>query len=289
VTPVLDPPMSDHTLYTPTVTAIGYGESTPTDQTGATAGTRRIRQSIALSCIPNDTTFPNCLRQQGGQMTAAEFASGNGTCEGDSGSSAYDEGNFDKGEWVSFGVLSRGSTMGSTCIGGIYTRFDAWSSLIIDTATQAATMGGYALPPWASADGGTGGATSPDAGSVSRADAGASSSGDAGAASRADGGSSSGASGGSSSSARGSSSSASAGGSSSRSSTSASGKGADAGNGSSASDAGAGSSGSTSKGCACDAVGTRSSGRLPWPATLACFGLVVFAQRRRRSVQVSRN
>src|SRR5207244_1788521 len=99
-------------------------------------GTRRIRQGIALSCIPNDSTFPNCLRQEGGQMTAAEFASGNGTCEGDSGSSAYDEGNFVKGNWVSFGVLSRGGTMGSTCIGGIYTRFDAWSSLIVDTATQ---------------------------------------------------------------------------------------------------------------------------------------------------------
>jgi hypothetical protein len=55
-------------------------------------------------------------------------------------------------------VLSRGgqSADGTLCQGGIYTRFDAWASLIQQTAIQAASMGGYPAPPWAtSADGDT--------------------------------------------------------------------------------------------------------------------------------------
>ena len=149
VTPVLSPPMTDHTAYSSTITAIGYGVSSATDMSGASAGTRRIRQNVALSCIPNDSTFTNCYPSRSFPMTAAEFASGNATCEGDSGSDAYEENNFDAGHWVGFGVLSRGASQGATCLGGIYTRFDAWSSLIIDAATQAATAGGYDLPSWA--------------------------------------------------------------------------------------------------------------------------------------------
>jgi hypothetical protein len=282
VMPVLVPPMSDHTLYTPKVTAIGYGVTTAMDQMGTTAGIRRIRQNIALACIPNDTTFPSCLGQLGSQMTAAEFASGSGTCEGDSGSNAYDQGNFDRGNWVSFGVLSRGGTMGATCIGGIYTRFDAWSSLLIDTAIRAALMGHYALPSWASADGGS---TSPgDAGST--ADAGASRSHDAGVVPPADGGAPPITDGGASSSSRSTSSSSFTTSSSSASTTSAHGidGGHDAGSVSPGPDSGVPSNGSSNNSCTCEAVGARSPGGLPWPATLAGIGLFVFAQRRRRGV-----
>lgn len=147
VTPVLNPPMTDHTVYSPTVTAIGYGITSATDMSGTSAGTRRIKQNVELTCIPGDSTFPNCSRDY--PMTAAEFASGNGTCEGDSGSDAYEQDNFNAGRWVGFGVLSRGGDSGSTCLGGIYTRFDAWSALIIDAATQAAASGGYDVPSWA--------------------------------------------------------------------------------------------------------------------------------------------
>ena len=47
---------------------------------------------------------------------------------GDSGSSVFDQANFDAGEWVAYGVLSRGavSADGKTCVQPIYTRFDAW-------------------------------------------------------------------------------------------------------------------------------------------------------------------
>lgn len=158
VTPVLTPPMTDHSTYSTNVTAIGYGVDTPTDMTGSSAGVRRIKQHIPLQCIPNDTSFTNCFPTYQGQMTANEFMSGDGTCEGDSGSSAYEQTSFDSGKWLSFGVLSRGgvSPDGMTCQGGVYTRFDAWASLVQQAAQQAAQMGGYPPPAWAEPDAGTG-------------------------------------------------------------------------------------------------------------------------------------
>ncbi|MGH7269333.1 MAG: hypothetical protein ACREJ3_02800, partial [Polyangiaceae bacterium] len=38
---------------------------------------------------------------------------------------------------------------GNTCIQPIYSRFDAWASLITSTAVQAASMGQYPVPVWA--------------------------------------------------------------------------------------------------------------------------------------------
>ena len=154
VTPAINPPMTDHGVYSTVVTDIGYGESMAMDTTGVTTGIRRIKQDVELACIPNDRGFTDCFPSLASQMTASEFLSGNGTCEGDSGSSAFEQVNFDAGKWLSFGVVSRGSTSGATCVGGIYSRFDAWSALIIDAAMQAATKGGYALPAWAKQDGG---------------------------------------------------------------------------------------------------------------------------------------
>jgi hypothetical protein len=161
VTPVLSPPMTNHSLYSTTVTAVGYGVTSPSDSTGSTAGIRRIKQGIKLACIPNDKSFTDCFPSHSSEITAAEFMTGNGTCEGDSGSDAYEQDNFNAGRWVGFGVLSRGGATSTTCLGGVYTRFDAWSALVIGAAKEAATAGGYALPAWADpsggADGGTGG------------------------------------------------------------------------------------------------------------------------------------
>jgi hypothetical protein len=150
VTPVLNPPMTDHTTYSTNITAIGYGVTTPTDTTGTTAGTRRILQNIPLECIPSDPSFQACPVGLAGQVDNNEFVATDGTCEGDSGSSAFDEKSFDQGVWESFGVLSRGgvSTDGTTCVGSIYTRFDQYAQLIISTAVQAAQLGGYSPPTW---------------------------------------------------------------------------------------------------------------------------------------------
>jgi V8-like Glu-specific endopeptidase len=156
VVPVIAPPMTDHTAYSTAVTAIGYGVDAPTDTQGMSAGTRRIKESIPLTCIPNDKTFVDCFNDPvaSQDMTSGEFVSGKAsTCEGDSGSNAFDQKNFSNGKWVSFGVLSRGgvSPDGMTCGDSIYTRFDAWGPLLVSTAKQAASMGGYTVPAWAAA------------------------------------------------------------------------------------------------------------------------------------------
>lgn len=160
VTPAIKPPITDHSAYSTTVTAIGYGLTSAADPNGDTAGVRRIKQQIKIACISNDKTFTDCLPSMGSDVTASEFVTGDGTCEGDSGSSAYDQANFDAGRWVTFGVLSRGGASGSKCLGGVYSRFDAWISLVTDAAMQAATMGGYAVPTWALSD--DGGMAGPD-------------------------------------------------------------------------------------------------------------------------------
>jgi V8-like Glu-specific endopeptidase len=157
VEPVISPPMTDP-QYEHVVTAIGYGIDTPTDMTGMTAGTRRIKENVQLTCIPNDTTFADCFTDQAARqvLTGSEFVSGDSTCEGDSGSGAFEQGNFDQGKWVAFGVLSRGgvSTDGMTCEQPIYSRFDAWGPLIVDAAQQAAAQAAakkqaYPLAVWA--------------------------------------------------------------------------------------------------------------------------------------------
>jgi len=181
VVPTISPPMTS-SQYETTVTAIGYGVDSPTDTMGTTAGTRRIKENVALECIPNDPNpneqALNCYASNPTQapmfLTASEFMSGDSTCEGDSGSGAFEQSNFDAGRWVAFGVLSRGgtSTDGTTCIQPIYSRFDAWASLLISAATKAAAMGGYAVPSWAvDVDAGSGQSSS------SGADSGAASSG----------------------------------------------------------------------------------------------------------------
>jgi hypothetical protein len=153
VTPTLNPPMSDP-RYSISVTAIGYGIDSPLDTTGMSAGTRRVRENVELMCVPNDTSFFGCYSgaDVSQVLSPDEFVSGDAsTCEGDSGSGAYDQGSFDRGEWVSFGVLSRGGTDvdSGTCVQPIYSRFDAWAPLLVQGVTQAAAVGGYAVPSWA--------------------------------------------------------------------------------------------------------------------------------------------
>ena len=159
VTPVVQYSMTDHTRYSTTVTAIGYGN---TDAVTQDPGTRRIIQNVNLVCIPGDPLI-DCGVQS--QISANEFVSGDSTCDGDSGSSAYEQKNFNKGIPVSFGPLSRGGTSGSTCVQPVYTRTDAWSSFIISTAITAASAGGYTPPSWTQPIPPDGGTVAPDAGS----------------------------------------------------------------------------------------------------------------------------
>jgi hypothetical protein len=154
--------MTDATMWGTIETAIGYGADTTST---AGIGVRRIRENIDLVCIPNDVGFADCCADPAevSSMSPAEFRSGNGLCNGDSGSGALDQKSFDAGTWASFGVLSRGgvSADGTTCTGSVYTRFDAWGSLLTLAANQAATAGGYAPPAWAAVTLADGGATAP--------------------------------------------------------------------------------------------------------------------------------
>jgi secreted trypsin-like serine protease len=163
VQPIIDPPMTD-AQFQPKVTAIGYGVNTPTDTQGVSAGTRRIKENVQLLCIPNDQNFTDCFSDPTARsiLTAGEFVSGDSTCEGDSGSGAFEQGNFDNGVWKAFGILSRGgvSTDGQTCEQPIYTRFDAWGPLILSAAQEAAQAASPSYPLMAWAGGvGDGGAT----------------------------------------------------------------------------------------------------------------------------------
>jgi hypothetical protein len=150
VVPTIHPGMTDP-QYQTTVTAIGYGNANPS--TVPTAPTRRIRENIPLKCIPNDAQFVDCFSDPSAKqvLTSAEFISGDSACPGDEGSGAFEQGNFDKGRWIAFGIASRSGTSadGTTCIEPVYTRFDAWGSLLITAAQQAAALGNYAVPSWA--------------------------------------------------------------------------------------------------------------------------------------------
>jgi MYXO-CTERM domain-containing protein len=130
-------------------TAIGYGA---TDPSGGGTGTRRIKQQIQLLCIPGDQYIP-CPPEAA--INPNEFVGGDGTCQGDSGSSAYEQKSFNKDVTtaVSWGVLSRGgvSQDGTACVGSIYTRLDKWRDLVINAANQASnnwTLYPKPVPDW---------------------------------------------------------------------------------------------------------------------------------------------
>jgi hypothetical protein len=147
VIPGVQYPMGDLNRYVRRFTAIGYGSSSPA-QNPFTAGIRRIRKTIGVLCIPGDDISP-CPPE----INVNEFVGGDGTCEGDSGSSAFDDTSVVKNAPVSFGVLSRGgvSADGLTCQQSIYTRLDMWRDLIVQTADSASaswTLYPKPVPDW---------------------------------------------------------------------------------------------------------------------------------------------
>ncbi|MEA2750880.1 MAG: hypothetical protein QOI41_5023 [Myxococcales bacterium] len=151
VTPGVQYPMTDFYKHPHrTLAAIGYGNTGPT---GFTAGTRRIRSPIDILCIPGDTLIP-CPAD----FNANEFYSDDGTCEGDSGSSAYDAQSVTDNAPFTFGVLSRGGDNAgdagqpaTLCKGGLYTRIDMFRDLVVQTADAASnnwTLYPKPVPDW---------------------------------------------------------------------------------------------------------------------------------------------
>jgi MYXO-CTERM domain-containing protein len=166
VTPAVAAPITDRSIYGSSFTAIGYGLTSPADETSA--GIRRYKKNISIECYEG-ATVSDCGGQIEG-VTNTEFVSAGGTCQGDSGSSAFDQKAFDKGELVSLGVLSRGGQSRTQCLGAVYTRVDKFRDLIIATGIEAAQVGGYNPPAWTNAPGFP--TDTPDAGAPQKPDAG---------------------------------------------------------------------------------------------------------------------
>jgi hypothetical protein len=137
----------DWPQYSLKETAIGYGLEAPDDTTSS--GIRRTLENIPIECIPGDPTRAlACSPEADSNIAPGEFAAGNGPCEGDSGSSAYEQDNFNKGTFLSLGVLSRGGSSGNICEGSVYTQLYPWQSLILSAAKEAQAMGGYEPLGW---------------------------------------------------------------------------------------------------------------------------------------------
>jgi hypothetical protein len=139
--------MGDLSRYAHSFTAIGFGAGSPK---GADVGTRRIRQNIDVTCIPNDGSIPCPPASLIGDK---EFLGGGGLCEGDSGSGAFETQSFLKGAPVAFGVFSslQASSDGTTCANSIYARFDQWRDLIVQAAQTASanwTLYPKPIPDW---------------------------------------------------------------------------------------------------------------------------------------------
>ena len=135
----------DHYNSNAGFTAIGFGITSPTSND---SGTRRIVKNVATICIPGDCSI-DCAK--GGvpvdQFTDKEFIGGDGPCEGDSGSAAWEQTPFDSGKFIAMGVLSRGGAdkKTNTCVNSFYTRIDSWRDLIVQTAGTASNN--WALYP----------------------------------------------------------------------------------------------------------------------------------------------
>lgn len=106
--------------------AVGYG----VDERGDATGHRMVLRDLNVACRPG-----TC----GSGVESTEFRGEGGICSGDSGGPAFDA----DGKVV--GVVSRG---GPNCSTPIYGTVTAWRDFIVDTAKEAAEIGGYEPAFW---------------------------------------------------------------------------------------------------------------------------------------------
>ncbi|MDF2692979.1 MAG: hypothetical protein K0S65_1362 [Labilithrix sp.] len=144
ITPGVQYLMWDPDQYAPSFFGIGYGNTSPA---GQGSGTRRKNiNAIPVLCVPGSDDMP-CPPE----VNPSEFFAGDGTCSGDSGSSAFERKLLDANTPVSFGVLSRGgqSDDGTRCMRSIYTRFDAHRDFVLAAAKAASNnWTAYPEPSW---------------------------------------------------------------------------------------------------------------------------------------------
>jgi hypothetical protein len=111
-----------------TYAAVGYG----VDENGNPTEGRMLLGDLRVACSPGAC---------GGRgIQSTEFLGETGVCSGDSGGPALDA------DGKVIGVVSRGS---EPCETPIYGTVFAWRDLIVETALEAAELGGYDPPFWA--------------------------------------------------------------------------------------------------------------------------------------------
>jgi hypothetical protein len=143
-TPVIFP-MTDRTKIGATVTAMGYGITSPDAKD---SGARRIRQDIGLICVAGDPSHTCTDRYAAMIDLEREFVTQGYVCAGDSGGGAFDQASLISGEAYVLGALSRGPETATACLAAIYSRTDAHARMIVTVAQKAAKRGGYAPPAW---------------------------------------------------------------------------------------------------------------------------------------------
>ncbi len=165
VDPAIDHFMTDTQYYSINYVAIGYGITAPDTDT---SGTRHIAQNLRVSCLRGASSIFDCWTKtpppSASGIVESEFLGTDGVCSGDSGGGAYEQVTFGAGKPKVVGVAARAGAADGSCIDSIYQRVDHQRDFLISGATQAASLGGYAIPTWALApapsDAGTPTATS---------------------------------------------------------------------------------------------------------------------------------
>jgi hypothetical protein len=127
------------------ITAMGYGITNPSAED---SGQRRIRENIPLLCIPGSKDMDCSGDMARYSDDAAEFVTEGYVCSGDSGSGAFDQKSFTKGQPYVLGALSRGPQTKDRCLAAIYSRTDMHAALIVDAGMKAAEQGNYAPLSW---------------------------------------------------------------------------------------------------------------------------------------------
>ncbi|HEU4579976.1 MAG TPA: S1 family peptidase [Polyangiaceae bacterium] len=112
---------------------VGFGLTDPDNP--RSDGTRQRADGSVVRCSRED-----CVALSDGAIRSSEWASVDAPiCSGDSGGPALDE----QGRVI--GVASRGDL---DCKIAVYGDVSSWAPFIIDTAREAADIGGYAAAPW---------------------------------------------------------------------------------------------------------------------------------------------
>lgn len=145
VTPVVQFSMTDETKIGAKVVAVGYGITSPTAND---SGQRRKREDIEILCIPGDDAKECDGRYASYVDSEKEFVTEGWVCSGDSGSGAFEQSSFDRGQAYVLGTLSRGPQTNEECLAAIYTRTDAHKEMIVAAGLKAAKLGGYEEPAW---------------------------------------------------------------------------------------------------------------------------------------------